>query len=66
MSVLACELGCDVTQVKKGRIFKCPKCGMEYDRDLNALYKYISYVNDRIGIGCGSLEPPTNKVGDAH
>jgi len=24
-----------VTQVK-GRIFKCPKCGMEYDRDLNA------------------------------
>jgi len=24
-----------VTQVK-GRIHKCPKCGMEYDRDLNA------------------------------
>ena len=44
-----------VAQVK-GRIFKCPKCGMEYDRDLNACINIARRVMS--STGWGSREPP--------
>jgi IS605 OrfB family transposase len=44
-----------VAQVK-GRIFKCPKCGMEYDRDLNACVNIARRVMS--SAGWGSCEPP--------
>jgi len=44
-----------VAQVK-GRIFKCPKCGMEYDRDLNACINIAHRVMS--SMGWGSCEPP--------
>jgi IS605 OrfB family transposase len=44
-----------VAQVK-GRIFKCPKCGMEYDRDLNACVNIAHRVMS--SMGWGSREPP--------
>ena len=44
-----------VTQVK-GRIFKCPNCGMEYDRDLNACINIAHRVTS--SMGWGSREPP--------
>jgi IS605 OrfB family transposase len=44
-----------VAQVK-GRIFKCPKCGMEYDRDLNACINIAHRVMS--SMGWGSREPP--------
>jgi transposase len=44
-----------VAQVK-GRIFKCPKCGMEYDRDLNACVNIAHRVMSSMGWGRG--EPP--------
>ena len=44
-----------VTQVK-GRIFKCPNCGMEYDRDLNACVNIAHRVMSPMG--WGSREPP--------
>ena len=39
-----------VTQIK-GRIFKCPKCGMEYDRDLNASINIARRVMSSVGWG---------------
>ncbi len=33
----------------KGRIFKCPKCGMEYDRDLNAAINIARRVMSSAG-----------------
>jgi predicted RNA-binding Zn-ribbon protein involved in translation (DUF1610 family) len=44
-----------VAQVR-GRIFKCPKCGMEYDRDLNACVNIARRVTS--SAGWGSREPP--------
>jgi putative transposase len=44
-----------VAQVK-GRVFKCPKCGMEYDRDLNACINIAHRVMS--SMGWGSCEPP--------
>jgi putative transposase len=44
-----------VAQVK-GRMFKCPKCGMEYDRDLNACINIAHRVMS--SMGWGSCEPP--------
>jgi IS605 OrfB family transposase len=44
-----------VTQVR-GRIFRCPKCGMEYDRDLNACVNIAHRVTS--SMGWGSCEPP--------
>ena len=44
-----------VTQVK-GRIFKCPSCGMEYNRDLNACVNIACALMRRMG--WGSREPP--------
>ena len=44
-----------ITQVKGG-IFRCPNCGMEYEKDLNACmniaHRVMSYM------GWGSREPP--------
>ncbi|MHA1596093.1 MAG: zinc ribbon domain-containing protein [Candidatus Asgardarchaeia archaeon] len=39
-----------------GREFKCPKCGLKYDRDLNAAIN-IAHALTR-GVGWGSCEPP--------
>ena len=44
-----------VTQVK-GRIFKCPNCGMEYDRDLNACINITHRLMS--SMGWRSCEPP--------
>jgi len=44
-----------VTQAKE-RIFKCPSCGMEYDRDLNACVNIAHRVMS--SMGWGSCEPP--------
>jgi IS605 OrfB family transposase len=44
-----------VAQVE-GRIFKCPRCGMEYDRDLNASINIARRVMS--SAGWGSSEPP--------
>jgi len=52
-----------VTQVK-GRIFKCPKCGMEYDRDLNACINIAHRVTSSMGWGsCELPEPSDEEVG---
>jgi IS605 OrfB family transposase len=40
----------------EGRAFKCPKCGMEYDRDLNACINIAHRVTSPMG--WGSREPP--------
>ncbi|MGC8936737.1 MAG: zinc ribbon domain-containing protein, partial [Candidatus Methanomethylicaceae archaeon] len=40
----------------RGRIFKCPKCGMEYDRDLNACINIAHRVMS--SMGWGRCEPP--------
>ncbi|MCD6380722.1 MAG: transposase [Candidatus Odinarchaeota archaeon] len=47
-----------VTQVK-GRIFKCPKCGMEYDRDLNACINIAHRVMS--SMEWGSVSPRTSR-----
>jgi IS605 OrfB family transposase len=39
-----------VAQVR-GRIFKCPKCGMEYDRDLRACVNIARRVTSSAGWG---------------
>ena len=44
-----------VAQVK-GRQFRCPKCGLIYNRDLNACIN-IAHALKR-GMGWGSREPP--------
>ncbi len=42
----------------KGRLFKCPKCGMEYNRDLNACINIAYALTRRMGWGsCESPEP---------
>ena len=44
-----------VTQVKE-RIFKCPRCGLTYNRDLNAAINIAHALMRRMG--WGSREPP--------
>jgi transposase len=53
-----------VAQVK-GREFRCPKCGLIYNRDLNACVN-IAHALTR-GMGWGSREPPepADEAGDA-
>jgi transposase len=48
-----------VAQVK-GRIFKCPNCGMEYNRDLNACINIARRVTS--SAGWGSREPPSRRM----
>ncbi|MEG9194929.1 MAG: zinc ribbon domain-containing protein [Candidatus Methanoglobus sp.] len=45
-----------VAQIGAGRIYKCPKCGMEYDRDLNACINIARRLMR--SAGWGSCEPP--------
>jgi len=40
----------------KGRIFKCPRCGLTYNRDLNAAINIAHALTRRMGRG--SREPP--------
>ena len=40
----------------EGRAFKCPRCGMEYDRDLNACINIARRVTS--SMGWGRREPP--------
>jgi len=47
-----------VAQVK-GRIFKCPKCNMEYDRDLNACVNIARRVMS--SAGWGRVSPQTSR-----
>ena len=52
-----------VAQVK-GRIFKSPKCGMEYDRDLNACINIAHRVMSSMGWGrCEPSEPADEEIG---
>jgi len=44
-----------VAQVR-GRIYKCPSCGMEYDRDLNACINIVRRIMS--SARCGRSEPP--------
>jgi IS605 OrfB family transposase len=47
-----------VAQIGVGRIYKCPKCGMEYDRDLNACINIARRLMRSAGWGsCGPPEP---------
>jgi IS605 OrfB family transposase len=46
-----------VTQVK-GRIYKCPKCKMEYDRDLNACVNIAHRVTSSMRWGSRKSESP--------
>jgi len=48
-----------VAQVR-GRIFKCPKCNMEYDRDLNACVNIARRVMS--SAGWGSVSPPNQQM----
>ncbi len=45
-----------VARKVNGRIYRCPKCGMEYDRDLNACVNIAHRVMS--SMGWGSCEPP--------
>jgi len=52
-----------VAQVK-GRLFRCPECGMEYDRDLNACINIAHRVTSSMGWGsCEPLEPADEEIG---
>ena len=47
-----------VARISVGRIYKCPICGMEYDRDLNACTNTAHALTRGMGWGsCGSPEP---------
>jgi IS605 OrfB family transposase len=54
-----CHICGHVAQVK-GRIFKCPKCGMEYDRDLNACINIAHRVI--CSMGWGDVSPPNQQM----
>jgi putative transposase len=45
-----------VARISVGRIYKCPICGMEYDRDLNACINIARRLMR--SAGWGSCEPP--------
>jgi IS605 OrfB family transposase len=47
----------------KGRIYKCPKCGMEYDRDLNACINIARRVMSSAGWGRSEPPEPANEAG---
>jgi len=50
-----------VAQVK-GRIFKCPKCNMEYDRNLNACVNIAHRVMSSVGWRRSEPRKPANEV----
>ena len=43
-----------------GREFRCPKCGLIYNRDLNACIN-VAHALTR-GMGWGSCEPPDRQM----
>jgi len=47
-----------VAQIGAGRIYKCPKCGMEYDRDLNACINIARRLMRSAGRGSCELPKP--------
>ncbi|NHV05791.1 MAG: transposase [Thaumarchaeota archaeon] len=48
----------------KGRIYKCPNCGMEYDRDLNACVNIAHRVTSSMGWRSSEpLEPANEEIG---
>jgi IS605 OrfB family transposase len=51
-----------VAQVK-GRIYKCPKCGNKYDRDLNACINIARRVMSSAGWGRSEPPEPANEAG---
>jgi IS605 OrfB family transposase len=51
-----------VAQVK-GRIFRCPRCGMEYDRDLNASINIAHRVMSSMEWGRSEPEPADEEIG---
>ena len=51
-----------VAQVK-GRIYKCPKCRMKYDRDLNACINIARSVMSSAGWGRSEPPEPANEAG---
>jgi putative transposase len=53
-----------VAQVGVRRIYKCPKCGMEYDRDLNACINIAHRIMSSMGWrSCEPLEPADEEIG---
>ncbi|MBC7113514.1 MAG: transposase, partial [Candidatus Methanomethyliales bacterium] len=42
----------------KGRIYKCPKCGLIYNRDLNAAINIAHALMRGMGWGSSKCEPP--------
>ena len=51
-----------VTQVKE-RIFKCPRCGLTYNRDLNAAINIAHALMRRMGWGSCEPPKPANEAG---
>jgi len=51
-----------VTQVKE-RIFKCPRCGLTYNRDLNAAINIALALMRRMGWGSCEPPKPANEAG---
>jgi X-X-X-Leu-X-X-Gly heptad repeat protein len=47
----------------EGRAFKCPKCGMEYDRDLNACINIAHRVTSSMGWGSRESPEPADEAG---
>jgi putative transposase len=46
-----------VARISVGRIYKCPTCGMEYDRDLNACINIARRLMRSAGWGSSAFEP---------
>jgi len=49
----------------EGRKFRCPKCRMEYDRDLNACVNIAHRVVSSMGWGSCETPEPLDDVGGA-
>ncbi len=49
-----------VTQKVNGREFRCPKCGLLYNRDLNGAINIAQAVKS--GLGWGSVTPPNSQM----
>jgi len=52
-----------VARIGASRIYKCPNCGMEYDRDLNACVNIAHRVTSSMGWRSSEPLEPANEVG---